>query len=215
MKENELIPRNRLAGDQGAPGGGKGETALLFALGSGVVHGVGLSPTASGLLGDKAIGGRQLHELLEEVTPLHAVRSQPDNRIINLLTRNGFSAVEEAAAGTPDSPCLAISRPTAADAAQECLSYLNEHLQTMAALLRSAARIFDVPVACRAITGSTPPATAEPRLPWCAGRLARSRSVASGLFFPDSAYDLLDVMPAHRILGVASAEPARLDNEVR
>ncbi|WP_345475927.1 hypothetical protein [Actinoallomurus oryzae] len=83
---------------------GDGGTALLFAIDTGAVHVVGGSALAGeirALLASEAIGGWRLHELPSTATPLRTLRPQLDVRFYNLLTRNGFTTVEEAAAA-PD-----------------------------------------------------------------------------------------------------------------
>lgn len=135
---------------------GRGGAALLFALNAGAVHVVGGSALAEeirSLLTSEAIGGWRLHELPETTTPLLTLRSQMDVRFYNLLSRNGFTTVEEAAAapdegllqlrnvgpkflmalraitGAPEEPRLAISRPAASEETRDRLAYLEERLQ--------------------------------------------------------------------------------------
>jgi hypothetical protein len=132
------------------------ETALLFPLGSGAIHVVGNSQLAGhirSLLRLATIGDWRLHELPQPTTPLRALRSQIDARFYNLLCRNGFTTVEEAAAAPDEGlrqlrnvglrflaalravtgePQLTITNPTAAEQARERRAYLDERLSVPA-----------------------------------------------------------------------------------
>jgi hypothetical protein len=138
-----------------------GGSALLFALDTGAVHVVGGTALASEirvLLSREAISGWRLHELPFAATPLRTLRSRLDVRFYNLLSRNGFTTVEEAAAasdegllqlrnvgpkfiaalraitGTPEERQLAITCPTTGEEIRDRQAYLEERLQAPIAL---------------------------------------------------------------------------------
>ena len=68
---------------------------------------VGVSPFADQVrevLRAGAVSSWHLHELPDELTPLHAVRSQLGPRYYNLLERNGFARTWDEFVRTPPAP---------------------------------------------------------------------------------------------------------------